>query len=189
MKRRSRALATTIAALITWAATSTPATAGEIVERFKWLSCPPGTSTVPQLDSVYVDAGASGGFFSLNGRIDTCVQPNIANVYAIAQYTSDGKANGEAFRYLGTGLYSDHGVPVEARRWISTGTHAMCLIADETTRMACFGITWETIDGRVTARSAGPIPVDSPLVSAYASTSLVLYGPSEDGPTCAACPG
>lgn len=190
MTTRLRLLSAAVAALTALAASVTPAAAGPpgTIAHYTWLRCPAGTSTTAAIERLGFGLSDTGApMISASGWISTCRLPAQHEVFAYAAYTTDGKANGKPIGFSGLGYPYAAGVDVE--RLLQSNFQAVCLIADEVTRLACAAVTWHTVDGALRPQDGGPIPVDSPLVSARASTNLlVTIIDGLDPPHCDVCP-
>ncbi|WP_144123094.1 hypothetical protein [Catellatospora sichuanensis] len=152
---------------------------------YRWLDCPAGTSNAARIDSMWTDVDYMGRtLVSFVGEVFPCASPTLdEEVWALAAYSSNS-ASGKAHPYRFGNLYNGH---YYGTRGIGPAVQAVCVIADETTRLACVSISWVDTDGVLLPVVEGPLPVDSPRVAAPAVTNMSVY-PDPIGPGCGLCP-
>ncbi|GAB4046160.1 hypothetical protein [Catellatospora paridis] len=188
MRRLLRATSAILTALAVTAA-AVPAQAGyeppSYHQIYKWLPCAQGTSTIGQIDAVSTYTDHNGWHsVTVSGGIVTCRPVSATGyVYGLAAYHGDF-AHGEPFPHTPN---QPQPSPFARQIQISPDVHAVCLIADETTRLGCVSIGWVTVDGFALPVVEGPLAVESPLVAAPASTDMMVRGAG--GPGCPACGG
>lgn len=162
-----------------------PAQASEppYLQFYKWLPCAAGTSTTGQIDAVSAYGNDGWYIARVSGSLLTCRPPGTGHVFGLAGYRGS-QAYGEPVQY----------VPNRPQPYTFTSpvriypdVHAVCLISNETTRLACVSIGWVPVNGDVQPVVGGPLAVDSPLVAAPAETDLMVNGPG--GPGCGLCGG
>ncbi|WP_166381431.1 hypothetical protein [Catellatospora methionotrophica] len=172
--------------MILTTATVSPATAVPASQAYyTWLDCPAGTSNAVRIDdaSTFVDYQGRA-FASFGGQVFPCKSPQLdQDAWGMAAYRVDS-AYGTPIPYKFDNLFSGHYTGAVR---IRPGVRAVCVIADETTRLGCVSISWVDTDGVLLPVVGGPVPVDSPLVAAPAVTNM-LMNPGPIGPGCVLCP-
>ncbi|MEV0454765.1 hypothetical protein [Catellatospora methionotrophica] len=181
MHRSARATAVALVALIV--AMLAPDAASGVPRTFYiWLTCNPGTSTTGHINSTsfypvenWDGSGFEGEFtaeFSVS--LTPCKKPVFPQVWGLAAYR-DTHGWGVPQPYNGSSNLID----------IDSGVQAMCLIANETTRLECVAVGWVDVGGVLRPVNEGPLPVDSPRVDMRAVTVMLIPPP---GPGCTTCP-
>ncbi|MFD0595528.1 hypothetical protein ACFQZ4_27040 [Catellatospora coxensis] len=184
----NRIIRTMAAALLAVVVTGTPAAGDPLKDvTYRWLTCPAGTSTTATIDRTgtqqYYEI-FDYHFVELVGTIAPCRGPLQNEVFALAAY-SGASAYG-VIRSFPRELTPVR--PYSSAIRVYPGARAVCVIANETTRLACVELSWTTVGGADYHSVVGPLPVDSPLVAMPATTQLVFPGGSPGGPTCIICP-
>lgn len=193
MRRSLRTFVTAMVALAAAFGATTPAVAASgpppyKVYYYEWLTCPEGTATTGTITSAntltsFEDVTLYHVF--VDGVLTSCRQPWSNDAFALAGYRSTS-AYGFALAYG-----DNHALTRDYSHFlrIYPDVQAVCLIADETTRLACIAIDWVTVSGESMPVVGAPLPTDSPLVDMPAVTSLRrdINGPG--GPTCFKCGG
>ncbi|GAA2387389.1 hypothetical protein Cme02nite_22020 [Catellatospora methionotrophica] len=191
MNRIVRAVfAAATTALLAVAVSAAPAAAADPPKetRYRWLSCPPGTSTTATIDNTSVEQ-----YFEY---VDVYFVHIVGTVVACRTPTSGYEVFGLA-AYGGTGAYGsprpfprnpppEHPLLTAIR--VYPGAQAVCVIADETTRLACVSLSWAVVGGTARPTVTGPLAVDSPLVAAPAVTDMTVPTGGPGGPGCVLCP-
>ncbi|MEV0454768.1 hypothetical protein [Catellatospora methionotrophica] len=152
----------------------------------KWLVCPAGTNStgVIAYSQPLVEPG-DRYVVEVGGTFTPCKPPTGSHqVYGLGAYRGT-EAYGRAvpFGDLGKQTYN-----VLADIRIYPDVQALCLIADETTRLSCVSIGWVTVDGVAHHVIDGPLPVDSPRVAMTARTIMWFPDSQPIGPGCTTCP-
>lgn len=193
MRRTLRTIVVAVVALATGVAAVTPATAAGgpppyKVYYYEWLTCPEGTATTGSITSAstvvsFEDVDLYHVF--IDGTLSSCRQPWSNHAYALAGYRAD-TAYGFAIPYG-----SNHAQTRDISNYlrIYPDVQALCLISNETTRLACIAIDWVLIEGNLMPAIGQPLPVDSPRVAMPAVTSLRVDINGPGGPICFKCGG
>ncbi|WP_155368988.1 hypothetical protein [Catellatospora vulcania] len=192
MNRTVRTIIVAVVAMTVGAIAATPAAAFKIIN-YQWLTCPAGTATTGLVtgSSTYTHEVEGNNYYlhfvTLYGTLTPCRRiPNDATVYAIGAYGSSD-AYGGAYTYINPGFPTptfDDGSPID----VYPDIQAVCLITNETTRLACVSVVWVDAGYSMVPVIEGPLAVDSPRVAMPAITkmSAVVGGPVT--PTCFKCP-
>ncbi|GAA1362430.1 hypothetical protein [Catellatospora chokoriensis] len=183
---RTAAMAAVAVVLATWS--SPVATADDQPPKtrpsyYVWLrdcfTAAPSTGTI---DTVRVLQSATGSEIELTGTITPCLRPEPTHAYGVATY-SPTEAVGDASPYQ---LNTQAAQAYQKSVPVKPGVHAACLLTSETIRLACVSIGWDTVDGVTRPVAEGPLPVDSPLVTAPAVVDMFRsWVPI--GPICPSC--
>jgi hypothetical protein len=191
VRRSLRTIVLTLVALATAVAGTTPAAAGSgpppyKVTYYKWLDCAEGAASTASITDAWAHTTTEGldvYWVELHGAITTCRPAGTPYAYALAAYRS-GYASGEAFPYAySNSLTMDYANFIR----IYPDVQAVCVIANETTRMACVSVDWVPAEAGVLPVIGGPLPTDSPRVDLPAVTDLKeeVNGPVPPG--CMKC--
>ncbi|WP_144123095.1 hypothetical protein [Catellatospora sichuanensis] len=154
--------------------------------QLKWLICPEGTSNTGWIDSsrTYQPEGGTHYRIELGGTIVTCSQPYAPwYVFGLGTYTSTD-AIGRAVPFSAD---APRTYDFLSSFPIRTDVQAVCLLANETTRLDCLSIGWVTENGSTHPVIEGALPVDSPRVAMPAVTDLTRPGDNPVGPGCGLC--
>ncbi|WP_144124856.1 hypothetical protein [Catellatospora sichuanensis] len=176
--------------LLAVAPAGAPASAQDLPKdaKYRWLSCPAGTSTTATIDSTWIEQYfefVDVYFVHIAGTVAPCrTWMTEYEVLGLAAYSSTGA--------YGSPRPFPRNVPpvytlLTAIR-VYQGAHAVCVIADETTRLGCVSLSWAVVDGVARPTVTGPLAVDSPLVAVPARTDMTVPTGGPAGPGCALCP-
>ncbi|MEU8005076.1 hypothetical protein AB0B66_28295 [Catellatospora sp. NPDC049111] len=191
MRSSLRTIALTLVALATAVAGTTPAAAGSgpppyKVTYYKWLSCSDGTASTASITYARAHTTTEGVdvyWAELHGAITTCRAADTPYAYALAMY-GNGYGSGEGFPYAySNSLAMDYANFIR----IYPDVQAVCVIANETTRMACVSVDWVPAEAGVLPVIGGPLPTDSPRVDVPAVTDLSVETGGPVPPGCMKC--
>ncbi|WP_155368985.1 hypothetical protein [Catellatospora vulcania] len=151
---------------------------------YRWMTCPAGTATTARLDTVASHIGAHDNrlWLSVGGEVFPCRPPQTLEAWGLALYYGDHAVGRAQPFQLDPGTGTDHG----GTMLTGSTVQAVCILSDETTRLACAAVSWVDIAGTPSAVYEGSLPVDSPLVAMPAPTNMLVDGPG--GPYCPKCP-
>lgn len=155
---------------------------------YRYIPCPVSGMTATT-STIALSAEPEGAArLQLSGEFSLCRTLLWNEVVGVGVYRSDGTAKGAALGWNRGEVPISTTFAYEISIGIRSTDTAVCVLGGERIRLACVGLAWAPgpVSGALLPIAAGPIPVDSPVVSAPAVTHLAGFI-FTGGPGCATC--